>query len=113
MAQPAPSRLNRFVPVFMSLYLIVTLAYRATVPGTEFPPRFYQMFSMGLDGAITLLLAAMLTGLAKGVRPEGGWSPVMRLLILAGVLAGIGLFGIRLSSDHGWWTGHYPPLVFD
>lgn len=22
------------------------------------------------------------------------------------LVAGIGLFGLRLLSDHGWWTGH-------
>jgi hypothetical protein len=27
-------------------------------------------------------------------------------LFWAALIAGIGLLGLRLISDHGWWTGH-------
>jgi hypothetical protein len=30
-----------------------------------------------------------------------------RVLCVAAVVAGIGLFAIRLHNDASWWTGHY------
>ncbi len=55
--------------------------------------RTEQMISIGLDVMAFVGLIALQARVAKP-------------LFWMAVLAGIGIFAIRLSSDASWWTGH-------
>jgi hypothetical protein len=45
--------------------------------------------------------AGMIVGLV-GIRKSGP-----QWLFIIALIAGIGLFGIRMHSDASWWTGHW------
>lgn len=34
------------------------------------------------------------------------------LLLAAGIVSGVGLIGLRFTSDSAWWTGHYRNNAF-
>jgi len=74
--------------------MIAALLYRALVPAHEYPLRPEQVTAMALDaGCLIGLLATRKSG------PHG--------LFWIGLVAGIGLFAIRLlGGDAAWWTGH-------
>lgn len=82
----------------LSLYLIVIFLWRLLVPVHELPLRSEQVLTAVLD----LLVIAGLVGL-KLQLPDG------KVLFGIALIAGIGLFAIRLTSDDAWWSGH---LVF-
>ncbi len=74
--------------------LIGNFLWRMLVTANEYPPRSVQVMEMVID-------AAMVIGLF-GVRKAGP-----QILFVIALIAGIGLFGIRLHSDASWWTGHW------
>jgi hypothetical protein len=74
-------------------YQIFEFLWRVLIPENEYPSRGYQIFTMLLDGAFIVVLISWRALLPK-------W------LFWIAVIAGIGLFAIRLTSDASWWTGH-------
>lgn len=78
----------------LSCYLIANLAYRALVPAHEYPMRTAQIIEIAID----ILCLVGLIGLRKS-GPQ--W------LFIVALIAGLGLFGIRMHSDASWWTGHW------
>jgi len=78
----------------LSVLLIGNFLYRMLVTAHEYPVRTSQMLQIGVD----LLMVAGLVGIRKtGPMP----------LFWIALIAGIGLFAIRLHSDASWWTGHW------
>jgi hypothetical protein len=63
------------------------------VPAHEYPTQTLQAMTIGFN----LLAVVGLFGL-KAQMPKA--------LLWAALIAGIGLLALRLTSDHGWWTGH-------
>ncbi|MBV9953951.1 MAG: hypothetical protein JOZ70_01760 [Pseudolabrys sp.] len=74
--------------------LVGSFLYRVLVTANEYPSRTAQVLEMAVD-------AALIAGLV-GLRRIGP----MPLFVIA-LIAGIGLFAIRLHSDASWWTGHW------
>jgi hypothetical protein len=89
------SNRNRVVFLVISALLIGSFLYRVVVPAHEYAVRSDQLLTMGLD----LLAIVCLIGLKRRLR--GG-----SVLYWVALIAGIGLFGIRLLGDDQWWTGH-------
>ncbi len=87
------SAFNRAMPWILPAFLIGSFLWRALVPAHEYPGRSAQLLEMGIDG----LLIVGLFGLQKRM-------PVW--LFWIALVAGIGLFAIRLTGDAAWWTGH-------
>ena len=111
MAAAGNSKQNRIVMLCMAAVLIFGVITAWVVPAGEFPTTGYAIFSMCLDGAMTLLLA----GLIYGER-QAAPSALRTAAVLAGgagVLAGVAQVLIRFTSDHAWWTGNYLPPVFN
>jgi hypothetical protein len=96
---PDNTKRNRILFYAGSALLIGNFVFRMLVMADEYPPRSALYLQIGVDA----LLIAGLIGLRKS-GPQ--W-----LLIIA-VIAGLGLFGIRLHSEHSWWTGHWH-YIFD
>lgn len=92
-AAPAQSTWQRAVPWLLSTYLIGHFLWRTLTTAHEYPPRSIQVFEMVLDGL-------MLIGLF-GVRTK-----IPAWLFWLAIVAGVGLFAIRFTSDASWWTGH-------
>ena len=93
--QPAPATTKRSRITFMLLcvYLILSLLWRLFVPAHEYPSRTAMIIDMIIDaGVIFGLFVARRDG------PQA--------LFWLALVAGIGLFVIRFTSDASWWTGH-------
>ena len=90
-AQTADGGRNFAIAVILACYLIGTFLWNVFVPAHEFQVRTAQMLTIGLN---------LLVGL-YGLRAS-----MPKPLFSVALVAGIGLLGLRLISDHGWWTGH-------
>ena len=91
---PNNTKRNTIFFYLISLSLIAKFVWRMLVVANEYPPRSGQIMDMVIDAA---LIAGLIIGRKSG--PQ--------LLFIVALLAGIGLFGIRLHSDASWWTGHW------
>jgi uncharacterized membrane protein len=99
--QPAPASSKTHPAIFYMLcvLLIGTFLWRMTITATEYPVRSAQVLEMAID-------AGLIAGLI-GIRKSGP-----QILLVVALIAGIGVFGIRLHSDASWWTGHWH-YIFD
>jgi hypothetical protein len=77
----------------LTLVIIGTFLWNVFTAAHEYPMRTEQVLSMVLD-------AGMVIGLF-GVK-NGGPKPLWWIALVAG----LGLFAIRLTGDAAWWTGH-------
>jgi hypothetical protein len=84
---------NFAIAAVLSCYLIGTFFWNVFVPAHEYAMRSVQMLTIGLN----LLAVVGLFGLKPSMPKPLFW---------AALLAGIGLLTLRLTSNHGWWTGH-------
>ena len=73
--------------------MIGSFLYRALTPAHEYPMRPEQVMEMALDALCIIGLIGTRTYVPK-------W------LFWVALIAGLGLFAIRLHSDASWWTGH-------
>jgi len=78
--------------VLLPCFLIGHFAWNLLIPAHEYPLRTEQVLTMTLD----FLMVVGLFGYRRAMPPPLFWGALV---------AGIGLFALRLSSD-GWWTGH-------
>ena len=86
----ASSPIVRYVLV---VYLIGSFLWRVLTPAHEYPGRFSTYLDIGVD---ILVIVGLI-----GIRAK-----VPKALFWVALIAGVGLFAIRLNSDASWWTGH-------
>ena len=77
----------------LSALLILTFLWRTLTTAHEYLSRTANLLEMGVDA----LCIAGLIGLRKAGPPALFW---------IALIAGLGLFAIRLNGDASWWTGH-------
>ncbi len=111
MATAGVSRNNTVVILLMGAVLIWGAVSAITVPAGEFPPSPYHIVMLGLDVLITAILAVLVA--AERSSPSSGLKSASMAIGALGVLAGLVQIGIRFTSDHAWWTGHYSAPVFN
>jgi hypothetical protein len=90
---PAAASRNPWIAMLLPWVLIGHFLWNLLTPAHEYPLRPEQVMTMTFDA----LMLAGLIGL-KGAMPKP--------LFWVALIAGIGLFALRLSTD-GWWTGHF------
>ena len=78
----------------ISVLLIGNFLWRALATAHEYPSRASQVMEMTFD----FLMFAGLFAVRKHI-PAGVW--------WLALVAGVGLFVIRMHSDASWWTGHW------
>jgi hypothetical protein len=73
--------------------LIGNFLWNVLTPAHEYPMRSEQMLTMALDflGLVGII----------GLRAS-----IPKPLFWFALVAGIGLFALRLNGNAGWWTGH-------
>jgi hypothetical protein len=96
---PDNTKRNPTLFYLVSVVLIATFLYRMSAMADEYPRQFSRILEMVID-------AGMIVGLI-GVRKSGP-----QWLFVVALIAGIGLFGIRMHSKHSWYTGHWH-YIFD
>jgi hypothetical protein len=77
----------------LAFYLIAIFLYRTMTPAHEYPRPPERWMTIGTDILATIGLFGLR---AYGAKP----------LLWIGILAGIGLFLIRLTGPDSWATGH-------
>jgi hypothetical protein len=90
---PAGNKTPVWLFFLICLLLTGNFLYRLLVTASEYPPRSMQVIGMIIDA-----------GLIIGLFGTGNRSHPLFWIAL---VAGIGLFAIRLHSDASWWTGHW------
>ncbi|MGO8912563.1 MAG: hypothetical protein ACLQDM_25000 [Bradyrhizobium sp.] len=83
---------NAVMPFLLPSVLIGSFLWKVLTPAHEYPLRTEQVMTMTFD---FLMLIGLFT--FKRAMPQP--------LFWTALVAGIGLFALRLSHD-GWWTGH-------
>jgi hypothetical protein len=83
---------NPAIAIVLPCVLIGQFLWNVLTPAHEFPMRAEQVMTMTFDFFMLAGLFAL-----KAAMPKP--------LFWIALVAGIGLFALRLSAD-GWWTGH-------
>ncbi|QPC90911.1 hypothetical protein [Mesorhizobium sp. INR15] len=89
----------------MAALLILPFVWRLCIPGGEYSSRGV----IWLDILINLGLLFGLYGARKQLQRNASGDERWKIgapLYWAAMIAGIGVLLIRVSSSHGWWTGH-------
>lgn len=86
-------RRNPVLSIALPSLLIAHLLWNLLTPAHEYPMRTEQVLTMTFD-------CFMLLGVV-GLRES-----MPKPLFWTGLVAGLGLFALRLTGDSGWWTGH-------
>ena len=86
----------------IAVYLIGLFLWRAFIPAHEYPCRSAQVLTITFD----LLALTGLIGLRLGASQRKRREAAGTLLFWLALVAGVGLFFIRMSGETGWWTGH-------
>jgi hypothetical protein len=94
---PASANRNSMIFIVVAALLIGSFLYRVLVPAHEYAVRPDQLLTMAID----LALIVSLVGLKQRAQLPGG-----TILFWIALIAGVGLFAIRLLGDDQWWTGH-------
>ena len=92
--QPSTSaNRTRVMALVVPCFLIGQFLYKVMTPAHEYPMRAEQVLTMTFD----FLMLVGLFGLRRAMPAPLFWTSLV---------AGFGLFALRLLSDAGWWTGH-------
>jgi hypothetical protein len=84
---------NVIISLVLPCLLIGQFLWNLLTPAHEYAMRSEQVMTMTLDA----LLLAGLFGLRRSMPAPLFW---------IALVAGIGLFALRMTSDAAWWTGH-------
>jgi hypothetical protein len=84
---------NVIISLLLPCLLIGQFLWNLLTPAHEYAMRSEQVMTMTLD----FLLLAGLFGLRRSMPAPLFWITLV---------AGIGLFALRMTSDAAWWTGH-------
>jgi uncharacterized protein YndB with AHSA1/START domain len=94
----------------ISLYLIATFLWRAFTTANEYPSRTLQVMTMALDLIGLIALIGLKVEIGKKIPSNEAKWMAGEVLFWIALIAGLGLFAIRLNGDASWWTGH---LTYD
>ena len=97
----APGR-SQWLSYVIAVYLIGLFLWRAFIPASEYPSRSAQVLRITFElFALTGLIGLRLRASQRKRREVAG-----TLLFWLALVAGVGLFFIRMSGEAGWRTGH-------
>jgi hypothetical protein len=103
MAESAPtSRTNWIVFVVASLFLVAQAGWRFFTRAGEWPPTMVRNLEIAVDVGMSIAII----GLYLKFKDDPAKRGFATLLVILAAAAMIVIFGIRFSSDVGWWTGH-------
>jgi hypothetical protein len=98
-----PGATTRWLFVSLAIVLLGTFFWRAFSTAHEFPSTSYRNMTIVLD----LLCLVGLIGLRiQASRQQQAVTTGVNVLFWFALLAGLGLFAIRLNGNASFWTGH-------
>ena len=87
-------------------YMMLLLLWRVFVPAHEYSMRTAQLLDVAVNVGLIVGLVGMHRSLANDFEPDDSRWPSARFFYWGGLIAGICMLLIRLTSDAAWWTGH-------
>ena len=90
----------------LAISLIATFLWRTLTTAHEYPLRTAQLLSMALDFLLLTGLIGLKVQIFRALSPDEPEWTNGKVLFWIALLAGLGLFAIRLTGDASWWTGH-------
>lgn len=88
----------------IAIYTTLTFLWRFFVPATEQDdPDYFIMIQFVGELIIPLGLIAFFITLRR-TAPDGEW--LLGTTFAIALIASVGIIGMRLSSDDGWYSGH-------
>jgi hypothetical protein len=87
----------------LSIYLVASFIWRAVTTAHEFPSTNLRNLTIGLD--LFCVIGLIFGGIQIFRDHESDWFGGKVLFWIA-LIAGLGLFLIRLNGTASWWTGH-------
>lgn len=90
----------------ISLYLMAIFLWRAFTTANEYPSRTLQVMTMALDLMAVIALIGLKVQIVKKMPPDEPKWITGEVLFWIALIAGVGLFAIRLNGHDSWWTGH-------
>ncbi len=94
---------SRWVLVVLAVVLIGSFLWRAIVPAHEVPETATRNLTIGLDLLCLVSLIGLYIQIHRKRSPTAGW---FHMLFGIALLAGLGLFAIRLGGNESRLTGH-------
>lgn len=91
---------------FLGAWLVLRFAWAVLVPGDEWPLPPAHYIAMGFDLLLLLAVVCLRSRLVISAEDPRS-SSFANLVLVAGVVSGLGLIGIRFTSEPAWWTGHF------
>jgi hypothetical protein len=91
--QTTDVRRNPFIAVLLPWLLIGQFLWNLLTTAHEYPMRAEQVMAMTFDLGMLVGLIVLRSSMPKP-------------LFWIALVAGVGLFALRLTSDAAWWTGH-------
>ncbi|WP_342362986.1 hypothetical protein [Terrarubrum flagellatum] len=101
----ASSSRNWTIFLVISIYLIAIFLWRFFVPAHEYPRPPSRWLDIGLD-ALLLVGLIGLRATSPAFREGDDRRGLGNILFWIALVAGLGLFAIRLSGPDSWATGH-------
>ena len=96
-------RANKIVFVLLCLYLGSQAAWRVVVRAGQWPSTGVRNMEIGIDALMAVGIIGLYVQLGQS---NDGRPPFATPLLILALVAIAIIFGIRFSSDVGWWTGH-------
>ncbi len=90
----------------LAAFLTLQFLWNLLVPGGAWPLSPVHYMNMAFDLGMLIGLIGVRSRLAAAYADNSGRLNMMYLLFVVGVIAGVGLLGIRFTSDAAWYTGH-------
>lgn len=99
--------------IFMlcAVLLILNALWRVLVPAHEYSSSGAVWLQLAIDIGLMVGLVGLYRQLSAILSAGDSRRGPMTLLFWPGMVAGIVVFLIRLTSDEGWWTGHLRYVV--
>ena len=94
---------TRNIFVLLAATLVGIFLWRVFTPSHEIPSQGLMVFNIVSDALGLIALILCWTDLPSEFRGSAG----ARALCVVAIVAGIGLFAIRLHNENSLWTGHY------
>jgi hypothetical protein len=106
MDDPQAAKPFRFYIIILSLLQIYGAAQAIYAGHGEFQSSSMVWISLGFDIATTVILFPLLIKIYDEVEPTTARTAAL-VLGPVGIICGLIQIAARLSSHHGWWTGHF------
>jgi hypothetical protein len=86
-------------------YLLLRVLWALFVPSGSWPLSPTHFLAMAIDFGLVLGMVGTRRQLLAVLPQNDSRRTLAGVMFAAGIMGGICMFLIRISSDHGWWTG--------